>query len=509
MNWRFEEFEVDDARFELRRNGAVLHLEPKVLLLLVHLVRNRDRTVSKDELFDAVWQGAAVVDSALTRAVSVLRTALGDTGRAQNIIVTVPGRGYRFAARAREFGREGTEATLGRPALAVLPFANLNSAPDQEYFADGITEALITELSYWRRFPVIARNAAFAYKAERPAVGQIGRALGCRYVLEGSVFRSRERVRIAAHLSNAETDCEMWAEHYDRGFGEMFSIQDEIARKIVTSIEPELSHAEIDRALRKSQENLDSWDFSLRAAWHIHAGTRAELAQASHLLDKAIELDPLSPYAHSLRALCLFEEAIPGWTRDPPRVFSAALKAAERAVALDPRDWLAHTLMGITSLWVERDHERAIELEERAISFNPSGARSYHFLGCVLAYAGRPAEGIEKLKTVLRLDPYFRPTALILSDLALGHLLARNSNEAVSLARRAVREAPQNPRPLQRLISALAHAGREEEAAVALGQLLQIQPDFSLGYVDTTYPFKNPGDRQFFVDGLRRAGFRE
>jgi len=509
MKWCFEEFELDEARFELRKGGAVLHLEPKLLELLLHLIRNRDRIVSKDELFEAVWQGTAVVESALTRAVSVLRAKLGDTGRAQSLILTVPGRGYRFAATAREFRWEGADAMLGRPALAVLPFANLNSAPDQEYFADGITEALITELSYWRRFPVIARNAAFAYKAERPAVGQIGRALGCRYVLEGSVFRCGAQVRIAAHLSDAQTRCEMWAEHYDRALGDLFSIQDEIARKIVTSIEPELSHAEIDRALRKSSENLDSWDLSLRAAGHIHAGARADLAEASHLLDKAIERDPLSPYAHSLRALCLFEEAIPGWTRDPPRAFSAALKAAEKAAALDPRDWLAHSLLGITSLWVRRDHERAIELEVRAISFNPSGARSYHFLGCVLEYAGRPAEAIEKLGAVMRLDPYFRPAAVLLSDLALGHLLGRNPGEAVSLARRAVREASENPRPLQRLISALAHAGREEESAVALGQLLRIQPDFSIGYVDATYPFKNPEDRQFFVDGLRRAGFRD
>jgi len=506
MKFCFDDFELDEARFELRRDGALLHLEPKLLELLLHLVRNRERVVSKDELFDAIWRGTAVVESSLTRAVSVLRATLGDTGRAQSLILTVPGRGYRFAATVRD--PEGTAAMLRRPALAVLPFANLSSAPQQEYFADGITEALITELSYWRRFPVIARNAAFAYKAERPALGQIGRALGCRYVLEGSVLRFGERVRVTAHLNDAQTGCEMWAEQYDRAVGDLFSIQDEIARSIVTSIEPELSHAEIDRALRKSPENLDSWDLSLRAAWHVHAGTRADLAEASQLLERAIELDPLSPYAHSLRALCLFEEAIPGWTRDPPRAFSAALKAAERAVALDPRDWLAHTLMGITSLWVERDHERAIELEERALSFNPSGARSYHFLGCVLEFAGRPTEAIEKLKTVLRLDPYFRPAALILSDLALGHLLCRNPSEAISLARRAVREAPENPRPLQRLVSALVNAGREEEAAIAFSELLRIQPDICLGYVDATYPFRNPEDREYFVEGLRRAGLR-
>jgi TolB-like protein len=524
MIYQFLDYELDDARHELRQDGQSLPLQPRVLALLFHLVSHRDRAVSKRELLDEVWDGAIVVEAALTRAASVLRSTLGDTDRSRRIIVTVPGVGYRFAADVVERSGAEPEAApapvspafaraqarrdlIERPAVAVLPFAH-GGRDEDRYFADGVTDELTTALSYWKRFPVIGRRTAATMAHSELGLSEIAARLEARYVLEGSIRRAGDRVRITASLSDASQGQELWAARYERPIGDLFQIQDEICIQIVRGIEPELTRAEIERALRKPPEHLDAWDLGLRAASMMHEGSREAVAEAGRVLERALAIDPRSPHVHSMIALHRFEEALFGWAEDPVRVLSRAQQAARDACRYDPRDWFAQALLGITTLWVDGDHARAIDLVEGAIELNPSGARSYQFLGCVLEFAGRLAEATEVLQTALRLDPQLQSRALVLADLGLCHMLLGEYEHARQLFGEALDFDPQNTRAMQRLLATAGHLGDADLAHEIHARLLAVQPNISVGYLDTTYPFVRRDDREHFMEGLQKAGAR-
>jgi TolB-like protein/pimeloyl-ACP methyl ester carboxylesterase/Tfp pilus assembly protein PilF len=400
-------------------------------------------------------------------------------------------------------------AVLARPAVAILPFANLSGDVEQEYFADGISEDLITALSHWRWFPVIARNSTLAYKGRATDVTQIGRELNARYVLEGSVRRANDSVRIAAQLIDAGNGHYLWAQTYDRRLSDVFELQDEITRTIVAAIEPQLSRAEQQRALRKRPESLDAWDLSLRALFHLRRAAKQDLAEAEQLLTEAARMDPMASYAQSLIALCRFTSALGGWTRNPARALASTHAAAKEAVALDETDWLAHALLGIAVLWTQRDHDRAIEEQEKALTLNPSGSPSHQFAGCVRSFVGQPAAAIPHLEAVLQLDPRYQTLASVLSDLGLAYFLLEEADEALAWFDRAIAEQPDYVRAWQRRAACLGHMGRTEGASATLGHVLELQPDFSLAYVQATYPFRDPAHAKMLSEGLRRAGWRE
>ena len=400
-----------------------------------------------------------------------------------------------------------TRHVLVRPAVAIMPFRNMSGDPGQEYFADGITEDLITALSAWRWFPVIARNSTFAYKARTVDVAAIGKALGARYIVEGSVQRAGDHVRIGAQLVDAETAMHLWAQSYDRRLGDVFDLQDEITRAIVGAIEPQLTRAEQQRASRKRPDNLDSWDLCLQALAHIRKGNSTALMHAGTLLDRAVMMDPTSSYARSLQALTRFQGALAGWSADPVHSLASTREAAEAAVTLDDCDWLGHALLGIATLWNRRDYAKATAEEEMAVSLNPSAAIAYHFFGCVLTFDGWPAEAIPRLEAVLKLDPRFPFLAVTLADIGLAHLMLGDYAEAIRFCERSIAENEGHVRAWQRLAAALGHAGRPEEAAAAFAQLLKLQPDFNAGYVVATYPFRLPAHFEGFREGLRKAGW--
>jgi adenylate cyclase len=399
------------------------------------------------------------------------------------------------------------EQVLARPAVAVLPFRNMSGDPGQEYFADGITEDLITALSAWRWFPVIARNSTFAFKARAVDVTQVGKALGARYVVEGSVQRAGDRVRIGAQLIDASSAVHLWAQSYDRRLGDVFDLQDEITRAIVGAIEPQLTRAEQQRALRKRPENLDSWDLSLQALANIRKGTPGALTAAEQLLTRAVTMAPTSSHAHSLLALTRFQGALAGWASDPAGSLASTYETAEAAVALDDCDWLAHALLGIATLWSRHDYDRAMEEEETAIALNPSAAIAYHFFACVLVFEGSPDKAIPKLRAVLQLDPRFPFLPVTLADMGLAHLLTGEFEEAVRLCERSIAERSENVRAWQRLAAALGHLGRIESAEAALAKVFELQPDFGAAYVRATYPFRDPAHTTMFCEGLRKAGW--
>src|ERR1700687_5300448 len=388
--------------------------------------------------------------------------------------------------------RNGRTATAGRASTC-------SGCPARA----AVSSDLITALSAWRWFPVIARNSTFAFKARAVDVTQVGKALGARYVVEGSVQRAGDRVRIGAQLSDAASAVHLGAQSYDRRLGDVFDLQDEITRAIVGAIEPQLTRAEQQRALRKRPESLDSWDLSLQALAHIRKGTPRSLTTADQLLTRAVAMAPTSSHVQSLLALTRFQGALAGWVLDPAGSFASTYEAAEAAVALDDCDWLAHALLGIATLWSRHDYDRAMEEEEMAIALNPSAAIAYHFFACVLVFDGSPDKAIPKLRAVLQLDPRFQFLTVTLADMGLAHLLTGELEEAVRLCERSIAERRENVRAWQRLAAALGHLGRIEAAEAALEKVFELQPDFGAAYVHATYPFRDPAHTAMFCEGLR------
>ena len=306
----FEDLSLDVDRRELRRIGELRPVEPKVFDLLVHLIANRDRVVSKDDLIAAVWGGRIVSESTLTSSINAARSAVGDSGAAQRLIKTLPRKGLRFVGAIREQLADAVDlsrpalALPDKPSIAALPFRNMSGDPDQEYFADGVTEDLITGLARIRWLYVIARNSTFAYKHRPIDVKQVARELGVRYVLEGSVRRAGNRLRISAQLVDATTGGHHWAETYDRDLGDMFVVQDDITRSVAATIEPHLLAAEGVRALSRSSDDLDAWDLVARAQMYIWRMTSADNETAIAALQQAVEAYPDYAPAQSLLGYC-------------------------------------------------------------------------------------------------------------------------------------------------------------------------------------------------------------
>jgi TolB-like protein/Tfp pilus assembly protein PilF len=517
MRYHFAGFHLDADRFELARDGEPVAVQPKALRLLLVLLEERHRTLAKGELLDVLWEGTAVTEGSLTRAVALARAALGESGEDAQIVRTVHGVGYGIGVDVTVEGPAGDEAAraqpptaeealLVRPAVAVLPFSDESGDPDQEYLGDALAEGTLSALADWRWFPVIARKASFRYRGAGDDPKRIGRELGARYIVDGQLRRMGNRIRLAVQLVDAASAEQLVSRRFEGELADVFDLEDRIALEVATEIEPRIRRAETRRALRQRPENLDAWDCSIRALWHVHRGSQQDFAEAHRLLDRAVELDPASSYAQSVRALCSFEETLLGWSEDPDQSFRSTLIAAQRAVELDADDWLAHALFGLAWMWTHRDHDRAIEEVRRALALNPSASIGYQFLGCVLEFAGEPHEAMRRLEACLRLDPRYQSTSLILSDLALCHLILREPEPAISLAERAISEQSNNVRARQRLASALAHQGRLEDARRTLAALRELQVDVSVEHVRRTYPFRRQADLDYFLEGLRAAG---
>jgi adenylate cyclase len=453
--------------------------------------------------------GILIAGSTYDQVKNKIRVEFDDLGEHKLKNINEPIRIYHVAGTPH-VGTAPADKMALRPTIAVLPFSNVSGDPDQEYFADGISEDIMTALAAWRWFPVIGRNSAFTYKGGKAKdVMQVGRDLGARYLVEGSVRKAGGNVRISAQLIECSSGHHLWAKRYDRELSDIFALQDQITADIVASIEPQLNQAEQARALRKMPDRLDTWDLSLKALWHIHRANRKDYAEAEALLERALRLDPTSSYTHSILALCQFGVALLGWTKDPPNALAATHRAAQEAVILDEGDWLAHALLGISLLWTRRDFDRAIAEEQRALALNPSATFSHQFLGCVLVFNGQPREAIPHLAMVLQLDPRYQSTSTILADLALSHFLLGEYELGASFSERAVAEQANNVRAWQRLAAVRGQLGQAGPARAALDQVQSLQPDFSLAYVDATYPFRTPHHRKLFVQGLRRAGLPE
>jgi TolB-like protein/Flp pilus assembly protein TadD len=396
----------------------------------------------------------------------------------------------------------------GRPAIAVLPFDNLSGDPDQEYFADGIAEDLITRLSSWREFPVIARNSSFTYKGKAVNVKQVSQDLGVRYVVEGSVRRSESRVRIAAQLIDATTGHHVWAENYDRELQEIFELQDEITQVIVASMYPELTRSEQEHAARRQPDNLDAWDCLVRGQWHLLKVTSEDNAKARSLFEKAVELDPASAKSFAGLGMTHTFDAIFGWTDSRAQSIGEANRLARRSLELDEREPLAYAALVHASALAGRQ-QQMIAAAEHAIELNPNNPGPIGELGFALSYTGRRGDAIAYLERAMRLSPKDNRIFLWLTGMGFVHFSEGRYKEAASWLERSRQSRPEFPIAQRALVATYAQLGRMEEAQTELQENLRRAPDESVSRVKERISYAAPEFLEPYLDGLRKAGLPE
>jgi adenylate cyclase len=396
----------------------------------------------------------------------------------------------------------------GAPAIAVLPFDNLSGDPEQEYFADGIAEDLITRLSRQRWLPVIARNSSFVYKGKAVDVKQVSRELGVRYVVKGSVRKAGDRVRISAQLIEATTSHHVWAERYDRELRDVFAVQDEITEAIMGSIAPQLQRSEWDRAAHMDPENLDAWDCASRAMWHYHKFERDDTIKAREFFQRAAELDPNFAGVFSGLAATHYLELMNQWTDSPARSIEELSEAARRSVALDNTSPLGQVTLAFAHVF-EGQREKAEAAFERALQLSPSYASGYFMLGLYLARWGRPDEAIEKIERAVRLSPQDPMMHFYLYAVAVAHFVAERYEEGVAWAQRSLQDRGDYSLALATLAASLAFLGRVEQAQATVQELLRLVPGFSLTGLKLFLPAADPDFVERYLDGLRKAGLPE
>jgi TolB-like protein/cytochrome c-type biogenesis protein CcmH/NrfG len=513
---------LDVPRRELSYAGEGVSLEPQVFDLLLYFLENRDRVVGKDELFDKVWDGRIVSESTLTSRINAVRKAIKDTGRDQRLLRTIPRKGFRFVGSVRadqpnaappqssDLGGQNGEPgplllpALDRTAIAVLPFLNLSGEGEQEYFSDGISEDIITALSNLRWFYVIARNSSFVYKGRSVHLKQIGDELGVAYVVEGSVRKDGERVRIAAQLNDVATGSHIWAERYDRGLADVFAVQDEIAQAIVAAIEPQLYAAENFRARRKAPDSMDAWDLVMRALSHYWRVTRQDNMVAQALLEKAIKID--AEYGRALGALAASHAfgAHMGW-EEMAKAVPVAERAALAAIHVDSEDAWAHYALASAYLFARRFDDSLAEFE-LALRLNPSFSPARGYYGVALAYCGRWEEGDRAARHALRLSPRDPFAAIYYGVAAYSQFVGSNYEEAIGLSREALRLRADFVGAHRVLTAAAAMTDQTEIATKALEELRRVQPNVSLSWLANEMPFRANAERDRYLEAFRRAG---
>lgn len=516
MRYLFEDCVLDAGRRELRRGPALVAVEPQVFDFLIHLIRHRDRVVSKDELLATVWHGRIVSESAVFNRINAARSAVGDTGEEQRLIKTLPRKGLRFVGEVRE---DEAAATTGshasprassalslpdRPSIAVLPFTNMSGDPQQDYFADGLSEDLITGLARIRWLFVIARNSAFVYKDRAVHVSQVSRELGVRYVLEGSVRRGGDSLRISAQLVDAITGVHHWAEQYDRRLGDMFAVQDEITRSVAAAIEPQLLAAEGIRTFSRSADDLGAWELVARAQTHFWRLTCEDCAAAVEPLKRAVANYPDYAPARGLLAFCLVFATHMGWI-DREQGLLPGRQQAIRAIALDDRHAWGHIALAYWAM-LERRTEECIAAFRRAVSLNPNSAAAHSHLSRGFAFAGRDREAIEHGEEAIRLSPLDPEMALFLGAIAVAHYAAGRYGEAIERSLEAQRLRPGFQGSRRLLCASLAQAGRIDEARTLLETIRREQPQLSLAWIRANVPYQTPELMEHFLEGLRKAG---
>jgi TolB-like protein/cytochrome c-type biogenesis protein CcmH/NrfG len=510
VQFSFADHWLDTDRRELHRGSELIAVEPQVFDLLVYLVQNRNRVVTKDDLIESVWGGRIVSESTLTSRIKSVRKAIGDSGKEQRLIRTVARKGLRFIAEVGETSAPGPSVgseiitppaaptvTLqlpGKPSIAVLPFVNMSNDPEQEPFVDGLTEDLITDLSRNAGLFVIARNSTFAYKGKPMDVRRISLDLGVRYLLEGSARRDSGRVRINVQLIDAVAGAHLWADRFDRTLEDVFAVQDEVTGRIVEALIGRLTR----NTPRQRPGNLEAYDLVVRARVLTEESPQTA-REAFLLLKRAIDLEP--DYAEA-RGLLAYNRWL-AWTHfgepdDPNR--NRAVKLAEKAVRLDPDNafcrYVLGTILAYERRWKESDHQF-----EMALEIDPNHADTWAALSDISVLSGRIPESLEQIQRAFRLNPY--PPSWYFTHLGQAQYAARDYEAAIETLRR---EETYRTNSRRFLAASLAQLGRLDEARREVQMFLVTHPHFKISHWVASQPIRDAAIADHVVDGFRKAG---
>lgn len=515
LRYFFEDFSLDTERRELCRGMELVPIAPKGFDLLGYLIGNRERVVSKDDLISAIWDGRIVSDMALTTRLNAVRKAIGDTGDEQRLIKTFPRKGVRFVASVREAPRAGTVASspspvAGKPSLVVLPFVNLSPDPTQDYFVDGVTESLTTDLSRMAGIFVIGRNTAFTYKGKHVDLKQVGCELGVRYVLEGSVQRAGDRMRINIQLIDAETGNHLWGERFDKQIADLFDMQDEIGARLAGQLGTELVTVEARRAARGPHP--DSMDLYFQGMAYLNRGTDPEsLSKARPFFEAALRLDAANVEAmvgmadvDTMRATSMLIDRTP-----PLRSVEASLA---KILAHTPYHARAHCLMGVARIFTKRAAQ-GIAGCELALTLDRNLATAHAWIGLGKCNLGRAGETEAHVMEAFRLSPRDIKASSWMNTAGVARSYLGDDEAAVEWFKRSI-ETNRNIAPFVHfyLAAALAHLGHLDEAAASLQRGLILAPTFSIAQFHISTPSDHPtclAQRVRITAGLRKAGLRD
>ena len=490
MIYQFNQITLDTEQYRLSLSGNPVAVEPQVFDLLTYLVAHKDRVVTRDELLENLWKGKVVTDSALGARLKAARKAVGDSGDRQEVIKTIHGRGYQFISPVTEINAdaekaEHTDSDINKlnkaatvtPSIAVLPFQNLSGDSVQDYFADGMSEEIITALSRVPDLVVIARNSTFVYKERAVDVRQVGRELDVGYVLEGSIRKMDNRLRITAQLVNAQSGDHVWAERYDRNLDDIFAVQDEITHNIVVELQIKLVTGEYTRLMAKGTKCIEAWELVIRSVPLGEAHVRDDAMLAKQLLGRALELDDNYAAAWSLLGWIYWEEAVWEWSSEPEKSLQMAFDAAQKSLSLDEHHPDGYSLLG--HIFMERgDTNQAIAMCEKSVELAPGDAEALALLANILVDLGRVKEGKQKIQRALRLCPFPPPWYEVLLGVSL-HLDDDNEAAISALEHAVERELESNlGRPW--LASTLVEMGRLDEARMVTKSALDVDPTFSI-----------------------------
>jgi len=511
--------EITFGRFQLNLNqrrllcqGAPVQLGSRALDILCVLAKAEGEIVSKDELMTHVWPGVVVQENNIQVHISALRKVLGQEKDGETHLVTVPGRGYRLiglksSAAAGEPDGQAGDTTSERPSIAVLPFQNMSGDPEQEYFADGMVEEIITGLSRIKWLSVISRSSTFIYKNRPANIREVADKFGVRYVLEGGVRKSGNRIRITAQLIDGRSEAHLWAEQYDRVLDDVFALQDEITMCVVGAIEPSLRKAEIDRVRRQRPNDLNAYDLVLRSLPFVLSHIPRDSAAAIPLLEDALKLQPDYAAAHAFLSRCLHHRFVRAGLREEDRI--AAIQHARAAIAHGSDDATALAVAAYIIAYDDRDTATALKLFDRALELSGSNVFALSFSAIVLAYMGKADLAVERAQLTLRLSPFDVYNFRAKHALAIVHFYGGRYANAVDDARSAVHANPRFSTGHALLAAALLRAGRTAEAKAAALDVLAHEPTFTIHGFQLVAGGVEPALSKHFADAWRELGLPE
>jgi TolB-like protein len=504
-------FRLDTANEVLLRGTEPKALSRRAIALLRALVEKPGALVSKNALFETAWPGQAVEESNLTVQIAALRRALAEAPGGEHWIETMPRRGYRFVGPVVTEAEQRNIPQPAGPSIAVMPFQNMSDDPEQDYFVDGMVEEITTALSRIRWLFVIARNSSFTYKGRVVDVRQVGRELGVRYVLEGSVRKAGSRVRITGQLIDAGTDAHIWADRFDGALDDIFALQDQVASSVAGAIEPQLRLSEIARTARKPLNRLDVYDLYLRALAQYYRYSEAGFAEAIVLARQVLALDPSHPQAAAFIGYCRTLQRVMGWGAVSEPDIADALQLSRQAVQTGRDDPDTQWMAGAAILLLAGDIPACVAAIDRARALNPNSAWAWYLSGLVLS-SRNPNQAIEAAQRAMRLSPFDPLAGLFSIPLVVAHLTLRQFGEALQWAEHGVHAQPRNIVPLRFKLVCLAHLERVNETRECLERVLEVQPGLTIAGWKASYAASSLWSPDFFhlyEDGLRKAGLPE